>query len=327
MDKRKLLIDTDPGIDDCFALMCALNSDVFDVLGILCTAGNKSLPVVSANALRIMDFEGCDIPVCKGAKANLKRLEAGEEQENISADCHGSDGMGQSDLPYSERCLLDVPSWDFMLEKIKEYPNEIEVICLGPLTNLALAIAKDKETMKKIKSITIMGGAFFVPGNITPYAEYNIWFDAQAAEIVVNELAEDVDIRIVGIDASNQIVISHGLLDFLSYEGGERGVLLERISRGYIHHYYVLNKAIGAIIHDMYCVMSCIDPSLISEQREVKVKIYGEGEKQGWIEMCEDGKKVTAILGLQERALKRGFLELMMPDKKEIIDEMFEQLV
>lgn len=273
-----------------------------------------------------MDYEHCDIPVCKGAKANLKRLLAGEEQENISADCHGSDGMGESGLSYSERCLLDIPSWDFMLEKIKQYPNEIEVICLGPLTNLALALQKDKEIMKLLKSITIMGGAFFVPGNITPYAEYNIWFDAEAASIVINELADEVDIRIVGIDASNEIVISHGLLDFLSYEGGDRGVLLERISRGYIHHYYVLNKAIGAIIHDMYCVMSCIDPSLITKQQELYVKIHEDGKRQGWIEQCDDGKKITAILGLDGKRLKRSFLRVMMPDKKEIIDEMFDQL-
>ena len=327
MDKRKILIDTDPGIDDCYAIMLALNNPNFDVLGIMCVAGNKSLPVVTANALRIMDFENKNIPVVKGAKASLARLRQGEEQENISADCHGTDGMGQSNLPYSDRCLLDTPSWDFLLHTIKQYPNEIELICLGPLTNIAIAIEKDLETMKQLKSITIMGGNFYVPGNITPHAEYNIWFDAEAAQVVVHNLADDVDIRIVGIDASNQVVISHGLLDFLSYEGGTRGQLLERISRGYIHHYYELNRVIGVIIHDSYCMSSCIDPSLITKSQSLNIKVHANDEKHGHLEICEDGKPITAILEFDSIRLRRLFLDTFMPDKKELIDEYFPQLI
>ena len=326
MDKRKLIIDTDPGIDDCFAIMSALNYENFDILGITCVAGNKSLPVVTKNALRIVDFEEKDIPVLLGAKASLNKLKAGEEQENISADCHGSDGMGQSGLPYTERCLKEISAWDFILEQVSKYPNEIEIICLGPMTNLALAIEKDLETMKKIKSITFMGGAFFVPGNIGPHAEYNMAFDAEAIDIVLKELNQDVDIRIVGIDASNQVVLSHGLLDFLSFEGGERGVLMEKISRAYIHHYYVLNKAIGAIIHDLYCMLACINPSLIKNQQELQIKIHTEGEHRGWSEPVEKGVKITAITDFHVAEMKRFFLDLMMPDKKDIIDEMFDQV-
>lgn len=326
MDKRKIIIDTDPGIDDCFAIMNAINYDGFDILGITCVSGNKSLPIVVANALRIMDFEKKDIPVAKGAKAPLKKLLANEEQENVSADCHGSDGMGESQLPYSERCLVDIPAWDFILEKIKQYPNEIEIIALGPLTNLALAIQKDKETMKKIKSITFMGGAFYVPGNINPHAEYNIWFDAESIQYVIDELADDVDFRIVGIDASNKVVLKHGLLDFLSYEGGQRGALLERISRAYGHHYYHLNGVIGVIIHDLYCMLACIDETLIQKQEQLKIKIHTEGELRGHIEICDDGKPITAILDLNIDQLKRLFLNLMMPDKKDLIEKFFPQL-
>ena len=326
MDKRKLIIDTDPGIDDCFAIMSAINSNCFDILGITCVAGNKSLPLVTKNALRIVDFENVDIPVVKGAKASLLKLKAGEEQENVSADCHGSDGMGQSELPYTERCLIKQDAWDFILDKIKEYPNEIEIICLGPMTNLALAIEKDLDTMKKIKSITFMGGAFYVPGNIGEHAEYNAAFDAESLEMILKELSNDVDIRIVGIDASNKVVLSHGFLDFLSFEGGKRGILMEKISRAYIHHYYQLNKAIGAIIHDLYCMLSCIDSSLINKQNELKIKIHTTGEHRGWTEPNEDGYKITAITDFKIKEMKRLFLDIMMPDKKDIIDEIFPQL-
>ena len=327
MDKRKIIIDTDPGIDDCYAIMLATMYDNFDILGITCVAGNKSLPVVTANALRIMDFQNKDIPVHKGAKAALAKLRINETQENISADCHGSDGMGQSNLPYTDSCLKDIPAWDFLLEQASKYPNEIEVICLGPLTNLALAVEKNVEIMKKLKSITIMGGNFYVPGNITPYAEYNIWFDADAAQEVIHALAEDVDIRIVGIDASNQVVISHGLLDFLSYEGGARGELLERISRGYIHHYYDLNQVIGVIIHDSYCMLSCIDPSLIKESKSLKINVHANDDRHGQLEICDNGKHITAILGFHNDQLKHLFLDLFMPDKKDLINKYLPQLI
>lgn len=327
MDKRKIIIDTDPGIDDCYAIMLATLYDKFDILGITCVAGNKSLPVVSANALRIVDFQKVNIPVIKGAKAALPRLRKNEEQENISADCHGSDGMGQSNLPYSDRCLLNMDAWDFILEQVSKYPNEIEMICLGPLTNLALAVEKDVNTMKHLKSITFMGGSFHVPGNITPYAEYNVWFDAEAAQEVIHALANDVDIRIVGIDASNQVVISHGMLDFLSYEGGERGKLLERIARSYIEHYYHLNQVIGVIIHDSYCMLSCIDPSLIKKQEKLHINVHANDEYHGQLEICDNGKPITAILGFHNDNLKHLFLDLFMPDKKDLINQYLPQLI
>ena len=327
MDKRKIIIDTDPGIDDCYAIMLATLYDNFDILGITCVAGNKSLPVVTANALRIMDFQKKDIPVFKGAMAALPKLRKGESQENISADCHGSDGMGQSNLPYTNRCLQETTAWDFLLEQAAKYPNEIEVICLGPLTNLALAVEKNVEVMKQLKSITIMGGNFYVKGNITPYAEYNIWFDADAAQEVIHALADYVDIRIVGIDASNQVVISHGMLDFLSYEGGIRGELLERISRGYIHHYYELNQVIGVIIHDSYCMLSCINPSLIKESKHLKINVHANDERHGQLEICETGKPITAILELYNDELKHLFLDIFMPDKKDLINQYLPQLI
>ena len=307
--------------------MLATLYENFDILGITCVAGNKSLPVVSANALRIVDFQEKDIPVIKGAKAALPRLRKNEEQENISADCHGSDGMGQSNLPYTERCLLETTAWDFILDQIKKHPNEIEMICLGPLTNLALAVEKDINTMKQLKSITFMGGNFHVPGNITPYAEYNVWFDAEAAQEVIHALANDVDIRIVGIDASNQVVISHGLLDFLSYEGGKRGELLERISRSYIKHYYHLNQVIGVIIHDSYCMLSCIEPSLIKNSEKLHIKVHANDEYHGQLEICNDGKPITAILGFHNDNLKHLFLDMFMPDKKDLINQYLPQLI
>lgn len=326
MDKRKVLIDTDPGIDDGFAILTALNSKEFDVLGIMCVAGNKSLPIVTPNALRLVDFMKMDVPVVKGAKACLDKLHLPDEQENLSADCHGIDGMGESGLPYTERCLLDIPAWDFMLDKIRQYPNEIELVALGPLTNLAVAIQKDIETMKKLKSITIMGGAFNHKGNTTDYAEYNIWFDAKAASFVVENLADHVPMKFVGLDATHGTVLSHDVMDFLSYEGGEMGQLLERISRPYIKSYYDMTRVIGAIIHDLYTVLSLIDPSIINKEEQVKCKIYLDEVHRGQTAIDEDGKFVTAVMDFDDEKLKRLFLNTLMPGKAELIEEFLPQL-
>lgn len=321
MNKRKILIDTDPGIDDGFAIMAALAYEKFDILGIMCVAGNKSLPIVTPNALRLVDFMKRDIPIVKGARACLKKLDLPEEQENLSADCHGVDGMGESGLPYTERCLVDTPAWDFMLEKIKENPYEIELVALGPLTNLAVAIQKDIETMKKLKSITIMGGAFHHKGNTTEYAEYNIWFDAEAAQIVVDALADDVTIKFVGLDATHGTVLSHSFLAFLGYEGGERGELLERISRPYMKSYYDMNQIVGAIIHDLYTVLALIDPSIINKEEKVHTKIYTDEIHRGQTAIDETGKPVIAVMDFDDEKLKRLYLNLMIPGKAEIIEK------
>lgn len=319
MTKRKILIDTDPGIDDAYAIISAFLYENFDVLGIMCVAGNKSLPIVTPNALRLVDYFNVEVPVVKGAQNCLDKLDI--ETENLSGDFHGNDGMGGSELPYSNRCLVETPAWDFMLDQIKKYPNEIELITLGPLTNIALAIQKDKETMKKLKSITIMGGAMYHKGNRTDYAEYNIWFDAKSCDIVVRELADDVKITFVGLDATHGTVLEHKFFDFISYEGGELGQLLEKIVRPYLKAYYHNSHLLGAYIHDLYTVLSLIDPSIINKQEKLNVQVQLDDEHIGYTKPCDEGKPVYAIMGFDNTKLKRLFLNLIMPDKKDIIEE------
>ena len=321
MEKRKIIIDTDPGCDDGIAIISALAYENFDVLGITCVAGNKSLPVVVPNALRLVDFYKKDITVCKGAHNCLEKLESNEIQENEGIDFHGIDGMGESGLPYSERCLSDKKAWDFILDKIKEYPNEIELITLGPLTNIALAIQKDIETMKQLKSMTIMGGTINNPGNTTKYAEYNIWFDASAAKYVIDSLADHIDIRMVGQDANDNMILNSSLFDLLSYEGGTRGQLVSKISRTLFRSCYFQDHFLGAVIHDLYTMLSIIDPSIISKEETFKLDIKLDEKYRGQTSISEYGKRVTVVTRFDQLKLKKTFLTLLMPDKIDIIDK------
>ena len=321
MTKRKIIIDTDPGCDDGLAIISALAYENFDILGIMCVAGNKSLPVVVPNALRLVDFYGKDIPVVKGARNCLDKIDSEEEQENLGIDFHGVDGMGESGLSYSERCLSEMNAWDFLLEKIKENPYEIELITLGPLTNIALAIQKDVETIKKLKSITIMGGSIYLPGNTTEFAEYNIWFDAKAAKIVLNELSDDVKITFVGQDANHGVILNHTLFDLLSYEGEKRGQLVEKIVRTLFKSCYFSDHMLGVIIHDLYTMLSVIDPTIIKRQEEIKMDILLDEKHLGQTVLCENGKKANVVLEFDQEKLKRCYLNLMLSNKEEIIEK------
>lgn len=323
--KRKILIDTDPGIDDGCAILAAMACEQFDFLGILCVAGNKSLPVVTPNALRLVDFEQRNIPVCVGSACKLKEIGMGIVQENDGVEFHGADGMGGSGLDYSNRCLSDMKAWDFMLEKIKEYPDEIDLITLGPLTNVALAIQKDKETMKHLRSITVMGGSFERKGNTTPYAEYNIWFDAEACDIVVKELADDVKMTFVGLDGTHSCVISYDEVTLLGYEGGKRGELLQKILSSYMRNYWFKDGLLGAVIHDLFTVLCITNPEVIKEERRVRCEIQLDDEHYGQTKAVEGKPNVRAVMKIDHQKLVRAWMMLMMPEKQELIDRMFPE--
>ena len=133
MELRKIIIDTDPGIDDGFALLAAMACKQFELRGIMTVSGNKSLEVVTPNALRLVDFEKRDIPVMEGAKCRLLDMGKEVEAKNDAEEFHGKDGMGASGLPYTTRCLKSIPAHQFLLEEIRLFPHEIELITLVTL--------------------------------------------------------------------------------------------------------------------------------------------------------------------------------------------------
>ena len=179
---RKVILDMDPGIDDALALLLALRSPEIQVLGITTVAGNAPVEMTSANARRVLDYLGVsDIPV----------------------DYHGPDGLGQCSLPPPGLPLHPAKAWDFLAQLISQTPGEITLVATGPLTNVALAFQYHPELPKLLARLVVMGGAYgFTPygkGNQTPFAEFNIWQDPEAARIV---FSSEVDIVAIGLDIS-----------------------------------------------------------------------------------------------------------------------------
>lgn len=188
---RKMIIDTDTGSDDAVALMMALTSPEIDVLGITTVCGNVPQDLATKNALMTVQICGKDTPVYPGASSPLFR-------ELVTAvNVHGQDGMGDMDLIHPLVQPKQMHAIDYILSMVEAYPQEIELVMLGPATNIALAILKSPETMKKIKHIYSMGTSGFGPGNTTPVAEFNVYVDAEAYQVI---LQSQIPLTIIGFD-------------------------------------------------------------------------------------------------------------------------------
>jgi len=191
---RKIIIDTDPGHDDALAIMLAVRSNQFDIQAITTVCGNSTIENTTRNTRYLLGLlEREDIPVYSGAKNPLQR-------ELIQAIVHGKSGLDGID-PTNEAKLTGDAA-DKIVEIVEGNPEEITLVTLGPLTNIARAIQKSPETMKKIREIIIMGGAIKVPGNKNRVAEFNIFVDPEAADIVFRF---PVKKTIVPLDACNNV--------------------------------------------------------------------------------------------------------------------------
>jgi len=175
--KRKFLIDTDTASDDAVALIMALRHPDVEVVGITTVAGNVEVRQASRNALYTAELCGSSVPVFTGAEKPLKRA-------HWSADWfHGKDGLGDHGYPEPRRGPEKMGAVDAMVELIEAHPG-LMMVTLGPLTNVALALQKRPEIAKKVSRCVVMGGAPCCEGNVTPAAEYNIWCDPEAAQVV-----------------------------------------------------------------------------------------------------------------------------------------------
>ena len=206
---RKIIIDTDTATDDAVAIMMALKNDYFNIKAITTVAGNVDLNQATSNALYTCELCEKYIPVYKGESHPLKR------KLETSKFFHGKDGLGDTG-PYipskkaeSENAITEI------ISLINKHPNEIEIIAIGPLTNIAKVFTYEPSVIKKIKSLYIMGGIGEGKGNITEHAEFNFWVDPDAADIVLNS---EMNIKMIAWDTT-QI---YGYLDKKNFEDLEK---------------------------------------------------------------------------------------------------------
>ena len=190
-EPRRFIIDTDSGADDVAAIILAAKDSSITIEGVTVLAGNVDLEQASENALMALETAGVSAPVYKGARESVSR------QKFDLYSVFGEDGMGDADLVHPSGKAEEKDAVDFILETIRANPGEVEIIELGPATNLANAIQKDPETMKQVKMIWSMGTTGLGQGNATPVAEFNVFTDAEAYKIMLDS---GVPVTVTGLD-------------------------------------------------------------------------------------------------------------------------------
>lgn len=262
--KKQIIIDTDPGHDDALAIMLAVKSDMFDIKAITTVAGNSTIENTTRNARYILNLlEREDIPIYSGAEKQLER-------ELIKAVVHGKSGLEGID-PQNEPRLTN-NAIDKIISIIKENP-EITIVTLGPLTNIALAIKRNPEIMKKVKEIVIMGGAIKVPGNKNRVAEFNIFVDPEAAETVFNFPIKKI---IVPLDACNTIPIKYKEFEQIKNTKIKNPILF--MMRPYIENISKFDSGTkAALMYDPLTVYYLINPKAYKlRQYDIKIETKGD---------------------------------------------------
>ena len=190
---RKIIIDTDTATDDAVAIMMALKNDRFNIKAITTVAGNVDLNQATSNALYTCEICKKYIPVYKGEGHPLKR------KLETSKFFHGKDGLGDTGPYIPSKKAESENAINEIISLINKHPNEIEIIAIGPLTNIAKVFTYEPSVIKKIKSLYIMGGIGEGKGNITEHAEFNFWVDPDAADIVLNS---EMNIKMIAWDTT-----------------------------------------------------------------------------------------------------------------------------
>jgi len=262
---RKIIIDTDPGQDDAVAILLALASPELEVLGITAVAGNVPLALTELNARKICELAGRpDISVYAGCDKPIAR------QLVTAEHVHGRTGLDGPNLPTPTMPLQAQHGVDFIIETLKERPSGTVTLCaLGPLTNIATALQRAPDIAAKIQEIVLMGGAYFEVGNITPTAEFNIYVDPEAADIVMKS---GVPVVIMPLDVTHKALTTKARIAAFRALNSPVGTAVADLTDFFERFDIEKYGSEGAPLHDPCVIAYLIKPALFAG-RHVNVVI------------------------------------------------------
>jgi len=265
VEQKKIIIDTDPGHDDAIAILLALASPELDVIGITCVAGNAPLHLTEVNALRICElagrkdmkvFSGCDRPM-------VRKLVTAEE-------VHGETGLDGPDWQDPNMELQPQHAVDWLVETLLDAEDRSITICpVGPLTNIGMALVREPAIASKIQSIITMGGGYFVGGNVTPAAEFNIFVDPHAADVVYRS---GIPIVAMPLDVTHKALMTKEWINTLSELGTEVGIKSAQMLTFYNRFDLARYGMSGSPVHDPATIAYLIEPDLYTG-KDVYVEI------------------------------------------------------
>lgn len=204
---KNVILDVDTGIDDALAISYAVHSPELHILGITTSFGNTSVQEATRNTLQILEALGAeDIPVIPGVANKLN----GEAPHDKTVAIHGENGLGEAELPSPATKARNEYAHDFIISAVHQHPNDITLLTVASQINLAIAIKKDHTIIPRIEDVIVMGGAVKHPGNITPYAEANIYTDPEAAQLTFQS---GLPITLTGLDVTMQTLMPRTVLN------------------------------------------------------------------------------------------------------------------
>jgi purine nucleosidase len=303
----RIIIDTDPGVDDALTFLLALASPEIQLEALTTVQGNVTLEKATRNALSVLEMaHATHIPVARGCSHPLVK------SPHASGEAvHGSSGMGHTDLPDPTSSIVETHAIDYLIERFLAEPKQISLFAIGPLTNVALAIRKEPRIVDAIKELVIMGGAIRSGGNVSPLAEFNIHEDPHAAHVVFHS---GIPITLIPLDATYKCLLTGDDIERLNKIDSPIARFVRDATAQYMEFYLKYEGFKGCALHDPLTLATIIAPELLTlEEYYVSVDISG-GVSTGktyadFIKVAKQPANMKVALDVKGREFVELFIE------------------
>ncbi len=267
--RHKVILDTDPGIDDAMAIFSAMAHDEIELLGLTTVFGNASVAQTTRNALQLVAMSGATLPVAQGVAVPSQ-----QEPHPYPDFVHGKDGLADLNLVPPAQQPINQDAAQFIIDQVNAQPGAITLVAIGPLSNLALALERAPGIARKVKQVVIMGGTLLENGNVSPVAEANIFCDPHAADTV---MTADWPVTMVGLDVTHQVLLSRQLFADIAAANPRVGDFMQQAAAYYIDFYEQQREANdGCFGHDVSAIAYVVQPELFSTvSGEIRVATDG----------------------------------------------------
>ena len=296
-----VVIDTDPGIDDCLALLLALASPELDVRAVTVSYGNTVVEHAYRNAVAILRLAGKRVSLGIGARRPLKRPLA------VARETHGPSGLGHAAVPPAGTVLDYTRSLGRVLAAS---PEPVVLVTLGPLTSLALALHDEPGLKAKIRRHVAVAGAFAVPGNTTPHSEFNAWCDPDA---LVHVLEAKLPTEIIPLDVSRAVTISTAEVSRLGEVDDQKARWLHDALRFYVDFHKTYESLDGCIVNDVLAVAALIDPGILTFRPQRLAIGLQDGDERGRTSVAPEGGHALVASEPQAQRVRGLLFERVLP--------------
>jgi inosine-uridine nucleoside N-ribohydrolase len=297
-----VVIDTDPGIDDCLALWLALTSPELDVRGISVSYGNTVVENAHRNAVEIVRRAGKRVPIAVGARRPLKRRVA------VAIETHGASGLGYADVPAAGVILDWMKPLDRMLAA---QPEPVTLVTLGPVTSLALALRSDPALVRaKVARHVAMIGNIEARGNTTPHSEFNAWCDPEALAIV---LAAELPTELIGLDVTRKLIVKATEVNRLARAGDPLANWLHDALRFYLEFHRQYEKLEGVVVNDVLAIAALLQPDVLGFQDLRLTVDLDAGDDRGRTRVDPKGSLARVALQVRPEPVRELLFERVLP--------------